>query len=417
MKWLNVLVVLCALLSASQGNLVAAEKSYSISIKIFKSLENVYELVELEQHEEALVILQELLEKRLTLYEKAQIYSLMGSVYYKESDLPLAISSFKKVLESEDDMPLALHVRTLKTLSQLNLVIEDYQQARTYCEKVISIAGDILKPIDYTLLAQANYKLEDWEPALQAAIDGRNLALSQQLKPKENLLLLLNAIHFELGQLEKMTGVLEELIRNYPKTNYMLYLASVYGQLERLDKQTVLMESLYEDGRITEGAQLRNLASLYLSEQAPYKGAVVLEKALQSGALEANAKNFEMLAQAWRFSAEREKAIVSLGEAAKLSDSGDNYLHKAYMHFDMAQWQDAEESLKAGFKQGISEKLLGEAWLLMGMTLFKMKEYDNAIKACEQAKNYQKSAKNAGQWISYISGEQRKVESMQQMFN
>lgn len=98
----------------------------------------------------------------------------------------------------------------------------------------------------------------------------------------------------------------------------MLYVASVYGQLERLDKQTVLMESSYEGGHISEGSQLRNLASLYMSEKAPYKGAIVLEKALNRGPLAATASNFQILAQAWRFTADRDKAILTLNQAAKL---------------------------------------------------------------------------------------------------
>jgi hypothetical protein len=46
-----------------------------------------------------------------------------------------------------------------------------------------------------------------------------------------------------------------------------------------------------------------------------------------------------------------------------------------------------------------------------------MKEYESAIQACENAKNDERSLKHAQQWISYISSEQRKVESMQQILN
>jgi len=398
-------------------NLAVAKKSYAISLKVFKIMEEANLLVEEKQFEEALLSLTELLEKRSSKYEKAQVYSLMGSIHYRKNDLQSAIETFKKVLESAGDMPLTLHTQTLKTLAQLNLVVENYQQARDYCEQIIEIAGETLKPIDYTLLAQANYKLEDWNEALKAAKAGRELSLEMQKLPKENLLLLLNAIHFELGQMESMLGVLEELIKHYPKTSYMLYLASVYGQLDRLDKQTVLMESLYEDGRIIKGSQLRNLASLYLSENTPYKGAMVLEKALENGQMKATAANFELLAQAWRFAAEREKAISTLNEAAKLSENGDNYLQKAYLHFDMAQWKDTENTLALGFSKGLSERLEGEAWLLMGMAQFKMKEYSKALEACEQAKNYEKSLQHAESWIIYISSEQHKVESMQQVLN
>jgi tetratricopeptide (TPR) repeat protein len=395
----------------------AAKKSYAISLNVFKAMEEANLLVEEQQYDQALESLNKQLKKRNSKYEKAQIHSLMGSIHYRKDELLKAIESFKQVLDSSDHMPLSLNIQTLKTLAQLNLVIENYEQARYFSAQIIEKAGDTIKPADYALLAQASYKLEDWEAALEAAMQGRKLSLEMQEIPSENLLLLLNAIRFELNQMDEMSRVLEELIKYYPKTSYMLNLASVYGQLERLDKQTVLMESLYEDGRITSGSQLKNLASLYLSEKAPYKSAVILEKALENGQLETNAANFEMLSQAWRYAAEREKSIVALSQAASLSENGDNYLQQAYLHFDMAQWKETEKALTLGFKKGLSEEHKGEAWLLMGMSHFKMKHYKAAIEACEQAQNYEKSKKHSKSWISYIANEQRKVEAMQSIIN
>ncbi|MDC0603619.1 tetratricopeptide repeat protein [Aliiglaciecola sp.] len=417
MKWLVILVLSFSLLTETSGVFAKQGKSYAMSLKVFKKMEQANLLVEEKKFLEALEILNEQLEKRSSKYEKAQIHSLIGSIHYRNSDQQSAIEAFERVLQSAGGMPIVLHTQTLKTLAQLSLVMENYQQARDYCQQIISIAGETLKPMDYALLAQANYKLEDWEAALDAALKGRSLALSMEKKPDENLLLLLNAVHFELQQIDKMREVLEEMIRYYPKTSYMLYLASVYGQLDRLDKQTVLMESLYEDGRIKDASQLKNLASLYMSEKTPYKGALVLDKALRNEQLKATARNFEMLAQAWRLAAEREKAIIALGQAAELSDDGDNYLQKAYLHFDMAQWRKTSEALMLGFDKGLTKRLEGEAWLLLGMARFKMKRYEQAIQACERAKDFKKAAKHAEQWIAYISTEKRKIESMQQVLN
>lgn len=417
MKWTKTLILFCILIGLANTDVEAAKKSYAISLNVFKAMEEANLLVEEQQYDQALLSLSKQLDKRNSKYEQAQIHSLMGSTHYRKDDLLKAIESFKQVLDLSDHMPLSLNIQTLKTLAQLNLVIENYEQAQYFSAQIIEKAGETIKPADYALLAQASYKLEDWEGALDAAIKGRKLSLEMQEIPSENLLLLLNAIRFELNQMDEMSRVLEELIKHYPKTSYMLNLASVYGQLERLDKQTVLMESLYEDGRITSSSLLKNLASLYLSEKAPYKGAVVLEKALKNGQLETNAANFEMLSQAWRYAAEREKSIAALGQAASLSVNGDNYLQQAYLYFDMAQWKETEKALLLGFKKGLSEEHKGEAWLLMGMSHFKMKNYKAAVEACEQAKNYEKSRKHSINWISYISNEQRKVEAMQSIIN
>lgn len=387
-------------------------KTYAMSMQTFKKMEEANLLVEQEQYAEALEELTELIESnRTSKYEKAQLFSLIGSIHYRNSDQHSSLLSFTKVLDFVGSIPILLHTQTLKTLSQLHMVNEEYLQSRNYCQELVNITEEP-DPKNYALLAQANYKLEDWDAAIDAAIIGRQLMLDKQKKPDENLLLLLNAVYFEKNQIDKMPEVLEEIIKYYPKTSYILYLASIYGQLDRLDKQAVLMEALYDDDKLKDGSQLRNLASLYMSERTPYKGAMVLQVALETGTLESTKKNLELLAQAWQLSAEREKAISVMTEAAKMSQDGNNYLQAAYMMFDMAKWQKTEQALMEAFDKGMNDKRNGEAWLLLGMTRFKLSQFDKAIEACEKALKFKNSTKHAKQWITYIANEKLKYESM-----
>jgi tetratricopeptide (TPR) repeat protein len=412
MKWLLLFGLTLGVLMMPNQVIAKEKKTYALSMKIFKQIEKANLLVEEGNFLEALNELDELLKSRSSKYEKAQINSLIGLIHYRNSNQSSAIDAFVRVLESAGNMPLALHQQTLKTLTQLSMIEEDYKNSKYYCEQLIAIA-EIPDQLDYALLAQSNYKLEDWNGALAAALNGRRVAYEQQKLLDENLLLLLNAVYYEKQEMHEMPDVLQEIIKYYPKSSYLLYLASVYGQLEQSGKQLVLMESLYEDGRIDKGSQLRNLATLYMSEKVPYKGALVLQKALDSGQVDSDSKNWTLLAQAWRMAAQREQAIKAITQAAKLSNDGKNYLQAAYMYFDTAQWQSAERALMLGFDKGLDEKTSGEAWLLLGMSRFKMRQFDTAIEACEKAKNFEKSAKHAKQWISYISNEKTKFESMQ----
>lgn len=412
MKWLLLFCLILGILTLPSQLVAKEKKTYALSMKVFQQIEKANLLVEEENFPEALSELNELLESRSSKYEKAQINSLIGLIHYRNSDQSSAVEAFIRVLESAGNMPLALHQQTLKTLTQLSMIREDYKNSRLYCEQLIAIAEEP-DQLDYALLAQSNYKLEDYNGALAAALDGRRVAYEQQKRPDENLLLLLSAVYYEKQEMHEMPAVLQEIIKYYPKSSYLLYLASIYGQLEQPDKQLVLMESLYEDGRIDKGSQLRNLASLYMSEKVPYKGALVLQKALDSGLVDSDSKNWALLAQAWRMAAQREQAIKAITQAAKLSEDGKNYLQAAYMHFDTAQWQSAEHALMLGFDKGLDDKTSGEAWLLLGMSRFKMRQFDTAIEACEKAKNFKRSAKHAEQWIDYISNEKNKFESMQ----
>lgn len=411
MNFRLIALFMALLLTISFGSSAKDKKTYAMSLSVFKYIEKANLLVEEGTPDEALTLLKGALEKRASKYEKAQLHTLMGSIYYRNTDEANAYTSFTKVLESAGGMPLMMHQQTLKTLSQLSMVKEDYVKAKDFCEELIAISEE-KKQMDYALLAQAYFKLEEWEHSLNAALLGLETADLNKKIPNENLLLLLNAVHYEMQAMPKMVGVLEMLIKHYPKKTYILYLASVYGQLDQLSKQTVLMESLYEDGKITEGSQLRNLASLYMSEKVPYKGALILEKAINEGVLEADRRNFEMLSQAWRLASHRPESIVALGKAAKLSEDGKNYLQKAYLHFDSAQWAEAEKSIYLSFDKGLEDDFEGEAWLLLGMTRFNMKYFDKGIEACEEAKKFSKSAKLAKQWISYISTEKDKYNAL-----
>lgn len=387
------------------------KKSYAMSMKVFKVIEQANLLMEEKQSEEALELLNKALEKRPSKYEKAQIRYLIGSYYYRLSDEPNALKYFELVLESKDGMPELLYKQALRTLVQMHMVQENYVKARENAMVLVTV-GEIPDAGNYALLAQANYKLEKWQEALDAANSALELEKLAGKDPSENLLLLANAVYFETKAMDKMIGTLELLVRYYPKASYLLYLSSVYGQLEQQDKQTALMESLYENGYLKEGSQLRNLASLYIAEKVPYKGAMVLQDAIEKEKVEGSVRNYEMLAQAWRLAAENDKAILALDSAAKLSDDGDLYLRKGYLLFDKAMYKEAKKAVHQALDKGVDDEKKGEAWLLLGMSRFNLKEFTDAIVACEKASEYDSSKKLAKSWISYISTEERKYNSM-----
>ena len=68
--------------------------------------------------------------------------------------------------------------------------------------------------------------------------------------PRENWLLLLRVIYWELERLPNMLVILKELIEEYPKDTYVLTLAGVYSELGDTKKQLALTEALYEKGYI-----------------------------------------------------------------------------------------------------------------------------------------------------------------------
>lgn len=402
---LLLLTVLALPLQAKQG--------YALSLKVFKVIDEVETLLDEDRPKQALKELGQQLKKKLSPYEQAQLWYLSGSIHYRQSNNSAAIHAFSQVLLSEGQMPDYLYLRTLKTLSQLHLVNEELAPALQYCQRLLSqIEGKNAE--NYALLAQIHYRRNDYLNAKAAAAQARIVLKTQHKQPPENLLLLQNAVFFELNDMQSMEAVLKTLLEYYPKPSYLLYLASVYGHLDQIDKQTALMETLYEQGSLKGEAQFVQLANLYLAEKVPHKAAVLLEKSIESEKVKPNQRHYELLAQAWLLAAHWDKATQVLGLAAKQSKDGELYLRQAQLLFEMAQWNRAEQALTNAFSKGLAKDKSGNAWLLLGMIQFQHNRFTQAIEACEKAKAYAKTRQHSENWISYIASEKAKFDAMKE---
>ena len=142
MKWCLSILISLTLLFAPGVVEAKKKKSYALSIKIFRQMEEAQRYAEEEAYAEALAVLNGLLERKTTPYEKAQIHNLIGSVHYRNGDSNAALESFSKVLDSAGKMPVRLHQQTLKTLAQLHMANDDFETAKNYCEQVVAITEE-----------------------------------------------------------------------------------------------------------------------------------------------------------------------------------------------------------------------------------------------------------------------------------
>lgn len=403
------LALLLLVFPFSFETLAQGKNTPAISMAAYKKITEANLLIDEEKFTEAIEKLQELQEKRLSKYERAQTWYLLGSIYYRLENEKQTLESFTRVLDGAGSIPEYLELNVLKTLSQMHIVQENYPQALAYCTKMLELS-EAPVAYDYALLAQIHYKLSNWAEAIKAINSGKAVAAEKGIIPSENLLILENAVYFELNDSHNMVITLKSLIKHYPKSTYLLYLASVYGQQEKTEEQTVIMESLYENDHLMQASQLSGLANLYMSLNVPYKAAKILEKGFEDGRLKSNVRNYEMLSQAWRMAAEINNAIDSLQSAANLSEDGAIYLQKAYLEYNSSQWQDTTESVMMALDRGLEkEEDQGDAWLLYGMALFNQSKFDQAIEACQKAAKFVETKAFAQQWINYISSERDKI--------
>ena len=188
----------------------------------------------------------------------------------------------------------------------------------------------------------------------------------------------------------------------------------MYGELENEEKQFAVLEMAYQQGFITKGSDMFNLAQLYYYHGAPYKAAVTMEAAFKSGELEKNLRNVRFLANCWTASKDLDKAIPVLSDAAKLSDTGDIYAQLSQLYLNMDKWDDAVIAADNAIKKG-ELRQPGVVHLVKGMSFFNQEKYNDALNELAKAEKFKSSATMAKQWQRYVESEKKSAAMMATM--
>ena len=381
-------------------------KAPLISKKVYDRLTIAQEYVNKQQYNEAIGILDDIKEsRRLNSTEVTQLWNFYAYIYFSQDRYKEAISAYSTLLE-QPNLQLGIQTSTLYTLSQLYFLTENYRKALEKIEQWMALS-EAPSPDAYALLGQAHYKLEQFKEAIPALSKAIELRKAEAKPVKENWYLLLRAVHYELKDYKSMANVLKELITLYPKEQYFRDLAGAYSQLGDTRKQLGVMETMYDKGFLTKESQLKNLATLFLMHEVPYKAAKVLQKAIDDGILQQNEKNLTLLSQAWVQAREDKQAIEPLKAAARISSEGEPWIKLGRAYVNLDQWPEAVQSLKTGLqKPGVKRE--DAAYILLGMGYYNLKQLEQARNAFTRAAGVSDSDRNkkaATQWIAYLESE------------
>jgi tetratricopeptide (TPR) repeat protein len=388
------------------------KQTVAMSQPVYEALTEIQELVETEDFANAVSKIRKLQEKKkLSPYEQAQIWNLSGYTYYLQEKYEDAIRSYNKVL-AQPELPEALQQSTLKTLAQLQFTIEDYPKALETIRRLMAVVTEPAADV-FMLLGQAHFQMGNYEEAKEPIKTAIGMYRDQGRVPRENWLLLLRVIYWELKDFPNMLLVLEELVEAYPKDTYVLTLAGVYSELGDTKKQLALTEALYEAGYIDGKKHATNLANLYLLHGIPVKAARVLEKEMAADNVKSDVRNLRLLSQAWYSSREDRKAIPPLKQAASMSDDGELYIRLAQSYINLEQWSEASAAARKGLSAG-NLKRSDTANIMYGMALFNQKKLEQAKRAFAAASKDQRSRRAAQQWIKYADSEIRRRDTLEQ---
>jgi tetratricopeptide (TPR) repeat protein len=201
----------------------------------------------------------------------------------------------------------------------------------------------------YYLLAVAYYQNGDFERALDPARQA--VALTDQ--PQESWMQLLLALRLQRAEYADAARLLQQLIVQVPgKRTYFMQLSSVYGQMHDYESALAIMQVAYDAGLLTDEHDIRRLVDLLLYNNLPYRGAQVLEAAIDANAVTLDEQLYEKLASCWIAARELDRAVAPLRRAGELATSGEPLLRLGEIEVERGDWSAAESALRGAVAKG-----------------------------------------------------------------
>ena len=314
---------------------------------------------------------------------RTDLYVLKGSAMYQQKQYEEMIPIIKKAIsiaEEANAFRIEQRQKNIAEVASKYRVKYDKDQV-DYISLVSQIKIKLKEELAQTRKSNEKYvEIEDAIKSIEA--DVKNLAIGPT---KENWWLLLRAAYFELEQMDNVKTVLQRLVIEWSKKEYWTQLSAFYGQDRQEKEQMAAYQTAYHEGFLEKSSEFVQMAQLYLSVEAPYEAARILQKAIDEGKVDKEEKNWKLLAQAWFLAQYDEEAIVALREAAKLSDDGELDIRLARSLSNMANFKDCIEAAQTAIKKG-DLKRLDESYITLGMCQFEEARYDDAKQAFANAK-------------------------------
>ncbi len=384
------------------------EEVPTLDPRVAEDLLEAYELIQEEDYEGALERLDRLMNRRgdsMKPFDKASVLQVRGTAHINVEDNEGALQDFAAALEL-GALPTNQQNRLRFNLAQLYFVSERYEDSIRLFEQWMEGEDVDVTDTAYFMLGASHYNLDEYREAAQAI----RQAIEVADEPEQRYYELLNAIYVELGDPDARARLLETMVEIWPgNLSYWRQLSALYMQMDEQFKAFAALETAYLNGLIEKGSDVINLAQYYSTFENPHRGAEVMEKEMETGRVERNVDNLELLSQLWSQAREHARAIPVLREAARMSDEGELSFRLGQALLADEKYADAEPALESALeKGGLEDQKTAEAWILLGTARFNQAEpgereqRNEADEAFAQAEQYPRTRRQAADWRNYI---------------
>src|SRR5688572_13266830 len=383
---------------ARNGEEEAAPPANDISAQTGKILNEAIELLNMENYQGAAAKLGTLQLDKLSPYERGTTERILFSVAYSQEKYDEARGHLQKAIDSGGLNQVQIDEARYQS-AQLYMQEEKWREGAAALEEWFKTAATP-NSAAYYLLAVAYYQQDDFTRALPPA--QKAVELMDKAKPNESWLSMLSALYLQREQYREAVPVLQQLVTAAPdKKTYWMQLSSVYGQMEDYANALAIMQLANNVGLVTEDSEVRRLADLLLFNDVPYRGAQVLETAIEKKLVNLDDKLYEKLANCWIAAGEFDKSIVPLQRAAEMASNGDLFIRLGEVQVQREDWPAAIAAIQRGVEKG-QLRDAGNAQLMLGIAHYSQKNFDGARPFFERARQSDRHRQIAESYLQAI---------------
>ncbi len=427
--------VLAAALLPVQGALAGEEErappeartAGTLSQQVMRAITDIQELMSPEDggepnYAEAKIELDQLRERRwerMNDFEKSTLLSFYTNYYLGLEDFQGALGIFEEMLLIEE-LRMDQRLRTLRSLGQLYAAEEEWQNSiNNYTSwRELSLEEDI---IVFKGLSYAHYQLEQYIEALPYWLDYMNMSLSVGEELGRDDYAYLNGIYFTLEDFDNALDLTKTMIVKFDNPTDWLNLNAIYASLDQEDRRVQALNLAYIAGHLDDEQRYLNLGQSLAGMNIPLSGSKIIEEGLELDIIEDNVENLEIATQMHLIASTYEDGLPNALRVAEMSDSGDGWDNVGYIHYLMANYEEAAEAFQSAVDKGnLSDR--SATLLFLARSLLELDDFEGARAAARQASDAgdENSRNSAEQYLNFIATtetrhniiEERKAEAI-----
>lgn len=369
----------------------------TVSEYAYRRLEKAQKALSNDKYREALSALDDMKKREsLSNYEKSLMWQTYAFVYAGQNRLGDAAGALQQVL--------ALAAMPEDRLTDIYFNLGQLQLSREKPKLAIEAFNGWVKrqkkasPESLHIVAIAYAQVERFDVALkfiEPAIRGKRNAPDSWLQ-------LQLACLVQLKRWNPAAEVLETLVeRDMSNASRWRQLSAMYAQGGRDPESVATLELMYHNDLLDKEKDVLLLVRNLLASGVPYKGAKILEEAMQKKLVSPSFESLELLGNAYLTSGDTKDAIEPLTRAARIAKSGRIYVQVGQLLVNLKRYREASKNIRAGLATG-NLKNVGQAQLLLGIAEYQAKDLVAARRAFLAARKHSGTKGAASSWLNFM---------------